>query len=207
MISVIIPVSKEDFRNGLISKIENSLNKSKCSEEFEMVLVINSYLYGRVRAKNYGASKAKGETLVFLDCDCEVSDNLLQEISDKSKNDFFVGGGVKYVKLSRYSPGILCGMFILGLYLLIHQITIGAFWIRKTDFNRLNGFRHTVYDDIDFALRLKSLAKQTGRKFESLKNSSIIWSTRKFDEYGDWHWIMGYRACNFQETTSHMMIS
>jgi len=194
MISVIIPISIDDFNKGNLIIQEPFLKRTKdlCTEEIEILPILNRPSMGRVKSKNYGASIAHGETLVFLDSDCYPSANFLNEVSRKSKNDYFAGGGVKYVRLGRCSRGILTGMFFLALYLILRQITIGAFWIRREIFFEIGGFREKKFDDIDFALRLKKHAGSTGKKFESIKESFLIWSTRKFDRYGDWHWLKGY---------------
>lgn len=196
MISVIIPISVEDFNEGLLIKVIPPLEEARkhCLEEVEVIIVLNKPSFGRVKAKNYGAEKAYGETLVFIDADCMISKHFLQEVSQKSKNKYFVGGGVKYIKLTRYSAGIICGLLPLALYMILRQITLGAFWIRKGYFLEMGGFREKKYDDVDFAVCLKKLAKKYGLKFESIKESFLVWSTRKFDKYGDWHWLYGYKT-------------
>lgn len=193
MISVIIPVGIKDWGSKLPIVNSLAIAKSNCKEDVEVIMVVNPLCVGRVKAKNEGVKEVRGDTLVFVDCDIEVSPQFLNEISKKTRNPYFIGGGVKYVKLSRHSLGILCGMIPLFLFMFIKRITIGAFWIRKEVFLSIGGFKEKKYDDIDFALRLKQYAKQTRKKFESLKESSIIWSTRKFDTHGDWHWIRGYQ--------------
>jgi predicted glycosyltransferase involved in capsule biosynthesis len=194
MISVIIPVKEDDLSLDL--GIWSSLERARkfCLEEVEVLVLVNKPSFGRVNAKNLGAGYAKGETLVFLDCDCIVSSNFLQEVSQKSKKDYFVGGGTKYIKLSRYSMGIVSSMFLLGLFMLLKQITLGAFWIKKQAFFEMGGFRQRKYDDIDFALRLRKYAKRASKKFESIKESFLIWDTRKYDTHGDWHWLKGYHT-------------
>jgi len=197
VISIIIPVSIKDFESGLLFQAQYFIERAKlmCLEEVETVAIINHPSFGRVKAKNYGAEEARGEILLFLDCDCIIGSMFLSEISRKAKNSYFIGGGTKFIKLTRYSLGIILAAFLfLAPYLLWHQITVGAFWIRKRDFFELGGFKEKKYDDLDFAIRLKKLAKKTHRKFESLKESFIVWSTRKFDIYGDWHWLKGYQV-------------
>jgi hypothetical protein len=203
MISVIVPVSSKDFENGLLFKAQYFIERAQklCLENVETVAVINDPSFGRVKAKNYGAEQARGETLVFLDVDCFLSSNFLNEVSQKSKNEYFVGGGVKYVRLSRHSFGINCWLSLLAFYMILKQITLGAFWIRAKDFKEMGGFREKKLDDIDFAVRLQKLAKKTNRKFESIKESFLIWSTRKFDVDGDWHWIRGYHSQQITTTT------
>lgn len=196
MISVIVPVSYKDFDSGMMVRLRPSLEMAKglCSQNVEVITVLNAPWIGRIKAKNLGAQKANGDTLVFLDVDCFISENFLQEVDEKSKNEYFVGGGVIDIRLSRYSLGIWCGLLIVGIYMILKQITLGAFWVNKKAFLEMGGFNETKYDDIDFALRLKEYAKIHKKKFESLKKSFIIWSTRKFDKHGDWHWLGGYNV-------------
>lgn len=196
MISVIVPVSKKDYEEGMMDELFPQLEEAidNCKEKVQILIVINPPKVGRVKAKNEGARIAAGETLVFLDCDNRISSNFFNEVSEKSKNDYFVGGGVKSLKLSRYSIGIVCYMILLGMFVVVKGITLGSFWVRKDVFMAVGGFKEVKYDDIDFALRLKKYAKRTNRKFESIKKSLLVWSTRKFDKHGDWHWLRGYHV-------------
>ncbi len=161
----------------------------------EVLVKFNTPDVGQLRSCHYGAQEANGDILVFLDADCIVSRNFFKEISEKAKNPYFVGGGVKWVRLDRYSFGICAAMFLLACVLLIWGITVGAFWVRKSAWNEIGGFKGKhKYWDLDFARELKRYAKTNGKKFESLKEAHIVWSTRKFDWFGDWHWLLGYKA-------------
>ena len=193
MISVIIPAYNEGAcLNECLESVHKAIGNSGVC--VEVIVVINDPSIGRVQAKNIGAERAIGNILVFLDADCRISENFFQEIDKKAKNPFFIGGGVKYVKLDKYSIGIFAFYICLGFYLLLKQITVGAFWIRKEVFKAIGGFKEERFDDIDFALRMKQYASDNNKKFESLKESHIIWSTRKFKDWGDWHWIKGYKT-------------
>jgi glycosyltransferase involved in cell wall biosynthesis len=199
MISVIIPVSVKDFKEGLLDECMYFIERAKkgCPEEVEVLAVVNYPCVGMVKARNEGAVEARGDTLVFIDVDCRMSANFLTEVSQKVENPYFVGGGTKFVKLSHHSLGpVLAGLLFLVPYLLFHQITIGAFWVRKSVFFEICGFREKRYNDLDFAIRLRKYAKANGRKFESIKQSFIIWSTRSLDKHGDWSWITGYKVYN-----------
>ena len=65
------------------------------------------------------------------------------------------------------------------------------FWFYKHDFEAVNGFDESLIslEDMDFAVRLKKLGKQRGKKYGTLKRSYIMTSSRKFDEFGDWYLI------------------
>jgi glycosyltransferase involved in cell wall biosynthesis len=196
VISVIIPISNKDQREGWYEKQEPFLLKAirRCDQLVEIIVKENSPEQGRVWAKNKGASEAKGDILVFIDCDCYPDENFFKEICEKSVNEHCLGGGVKRSKMSRYSPGIIAFLIPVAFYLWLRSIPVGAFWIRKWAFNSMGGFNKTKYDDIDFALRLKKYAHDFGYTYSSLKKTVLIWSCRKFDEYGDWHWLRGYNS-------------
>jgi hypothetical protein len=194
MISCILPISKEDNESNLFSTFKPQLDEAikHCEEEVEVITIVGNSFTDRSMAQNTGAIKAKGDTLVFLYVDNGVSKNLLNEVSEKARNPYFIGGGVKYIKIPRYSLGLVTWLVLLALYLYVRRITLGTFWVRKDVFYKLQGFKSMKYEDVDFALRLKKYAKLTNRKFESLKRSHIIFNTRKFDKHGDWHWLKGY---------------
>ena len=209
MISCIVPAFNEE---KYISKCLDSLFKSAsmCLEEVEIIVVNNhctdrtekivkmNYpgvrcLYypisGREGAKNYGAYCSQGDPICFVDADCLVSEDFFSEIGEKAVNEHFIGGGTKYVKLSRMSLGIFIGLIPVAITLLLNGITVGAFWVRREVFEAVKGFRTTTWDDINFAIKLKKFAKEHGKKFESLKKSNLVWSTRKADRFGDFYWV------------------
>ncbi len=192
MISVIIPAYHEDgYLNRCLASL--ILSSRRCPCRVEIITVKN--VRGCWNARNKGAREARGDILAFVDADSTVSSNFLLDIYNKQFNSYFIGGGVKFVQLDRVSVGRLLFLMCIGIYLFIHRVTVGAFWVRKESFDILQGFRDQTWDDsIDFALRLKKLAKEQGKKFESLKDSYIIWSTRSFDKYGEWFWLKRYRA-------------
>jgi glycosyltransferase involved in cell wall biosynthesis len=191
-VSCIIPVKIGDDPKSLLDSIRKATRS--LNGQIQTMIVFNTPCFGRVQAKNFGASQTHAKILVFVDADCQVNESFFEEVIEKSENPYFVGGGVKHIELTRYSPGIIAGLIPLGFYLLFKQITLGAFWVRRSAFDCIGGFQETKWDDIDFALRLKKYAKIHNRKFESLKRSTLLWSTRKFDEYGDWHWLKGYKS-------------
>ncbi len=191
MLSIIVPISVKDFLNGVAWPLLDSLNLAMpyCPEEVEMIALINRPSTGRSEAKNIGAKAAHGNTLVFIDADCIVSPNFLKEISDKSKEKESIGGGCINIKYPRLSLGLRCFAIRWAIPCLVYGISLGAFWVRREDFLNMGGFVNTKYDDFDFAKRLKRYARSKGKRFDSIRKAFLIWSTRKFDVYGDWHWL------------------
>ena len=198
MISVIIPAYNEG--NYLKRCVESVILSSQlCPCNVEIIPVLN--VKHCANARNLGVRDSHESILVFVDADCVVSRNFLSEIYEKSLNPYFIGGGTKYVQLDKLSPGRIAFLLVIGVYLYFHQITVGAFWVRKEVFNKLNGFKEIDGEDIDFAFRLKKYAKNNKKKFESLKRSYIVWSTRAFDKHGDWHWLGKYKTYHSPKTT------
>jgi len=193
MISCIIPTYYKD--EDCLWPCFNSLKLSaeRCKEKVEFLIIRNNI--GAAAAKNFGASTATGEILVFVDVDCMVSSEFFPEISEKGKNERWVGGGMRYVIPMNPTLGVRCFILFWALYCKVRKISVGAFCIRKDAFNALIGFNKGYkYHDIDLALRLRKYADNNGKTFQSLKQSKLLWSTRKFEKYGDWHWLRGYHT-------------
>ena len=192
MISVIIPAYKEDgFLEKCLESIRIAIFHCPCGVE----IYIAKDIKGIGKARNFGASQTTGDILVFVDADCMVSSNFLREVYEKSEVWENLGGGTKWIKLDKYSLGRILSLIPTAIWLYWHQVTFGAFWMRRMAFEKLRGFIEDddVHLDYDFALRLKRLAKLWGRKFRSLKRSFITWSTRSYDRYGQWFWLKPYR--------------
>jgi len=203
-----VPAHNEEEWIG-ITLLSLQTAKAFCQEEVEIIVyengerdrtreIVESYgcayywtaYKSRTLAKNKGAIVARGNILVFVDADCIVSEDFFQEISEKAEDPYAIGGGMDNIKLPRYSLGIHCFLLVVGMIILWHQIRVGAFWVRKRIFESLGGFRNRILDDVDFAKRLN---KYKGYHTSSLETSWLLWSTRKFDKYGDWYWLKGYR--------------
>jgi GT2 family glycosyltransferase len=193
MISCIIPLYDKD--KDYLWNCFNSLKLSaeQCEEKVEFLLIHNNI--GAANAKNIGGFSATGEFLVFVDADCSVSPEFFSEISEKGKDDRWVGGGMRYVIPTNPTFGVRCFILFWTFYCTIKQISIGAFCIRQDPFISLAGFdKSSKYHDVDLALRLRKYAKRHGKFFQPLTQSKLIWSTRKFEKYGSWHWLRGYHT-------------
>lgn len=192
LISVIIPAyHEEEYLPSCIASVERAKEHCPCDVE----IYIAKDIKGIGRARNIGAANTVGNTLVFLDADCLMSSNFLAEVYEKARIEENIGGGTKWVHLDRYSLSTLLSLIPVGIKLYYHQITIGAFWVKRKYFELLRGFDDaTAHNlDYDFAIRLKTLAHSHDMKFRSLKNSYITWSTRGTKKYGEWFWIWKYK--------------
>lgn len=215
MISCIIPAfDAPDFLLQAVSSVVKSAER--CAQPVELIIVhvgktgktekavshlnlpiqlisVTCPYPGYATPKNFGANLAVGDILVFLDDDCIIEENFFSEVVEKSSNPTYVGGGVRYVKLTRYSIPILIFLSFWMLYAKLHHITIGAFWVRKNIFKEIGGFlEYTQFNDIEFALRLRFYALKNKMETKALRKTSLLWSTRRFDKEGDWVWLKVY---------------
>jgi glycosyltransferase involved in cell wall biosynthesis len=189
MISCIIPCyNEEDHIEGLLGKIplnvEVIIVDNNCTDKtvdicklYANLKIVKCQEQGQWYAKNIGAKHAKGDILVFLDADCRVSKNWFKEVDKISKDDKNIGGGTKWIGLDRYTPKACFQALGVGLLLIYLGVTIGAFWIRKEVFEKIQ-FRPCIFDDIDFSVRLKRYAESIGKNFRSIKRSYLVWNTR-----------------------------
>jgi hypothetical protein len=60
---------------------------------------------------------------------------------------------------------------------------------RREDFVAVGGYDESrpIAEDVDLMLRLKRHGRKLGRRFVRLRGVKAVTSTRKFDDYGDWH--------------------
>jgi GT2 family glycosyltransferase len=79
---------------------------------------------------------------------------------------------------------MLIPAFFLGL-------SFGMYWFKKSDFEMIGGFDETrhIAEDVDFMRRLKLHGVKTGRRHKIIKSEVITTSCRKFDQFGDWHFV------------------
>ncbi len=139
-------------------------------------------------ARNGGARVARGEILAFVDADSQVHPRTFIEI-DKALATGRVVGGATGVRLERRSPGIVFAYLTMLPLVLVTGMDTGVVFARRTDFENLGGYdeNRLVAEDVAFLMALKRLGKTRGQDLERVTSAKVIVSTRKFDEFGDWH--------------------
>jgi glycosyltransferase involved in cell wall biosynthesis len=127
-------------------------------------------------ARNYGANKAKGDVLVFLDADCTSAANLLSEIN-KAINKGYVGGVTKTKPLENlWKAGMLwtVGNFFRHFFI----AASGMLFCKTTAFTGYDESRHLA-EDTDLILKLKKKGKM-----KYITNSFIKTSSRRLEAEG-----------------------
>jgi glycosyltransferase involved in cell wall biosynthesis len=138
--------------------------------------------------RNGGARAARGEILAFVDADSQVHPQTFVEI-DKALSTGRIVGGATGVTLERWSPGTALAYLTLLPIVLFTGMDTGVVFVRRNDFEVLGGYdeNRLVAEDVAFLLALKGLGKMRGLKLTRVTSAKVIASTRKFDEFGDWH--------------------
>ena len=208
MISIITPAHNE----------EKFIEKSLCSvtaaakeitEAIEHIVVLNrctdktgeiaERLGARViiedsknlsRIRNKGVEASKGNIVVTLDADSQMTSNMLVEVKRMLDSGKFIGGGVKILP-ERLSLGIIFSLAVVAPFVLWHGVSAGMFWCLKKDFDAIGGFDENMacIEDIDFGQRLKRYGKNSGKRYYKISKAHIVTSCRKFDQFGDWYFF------------------
>ncbi len=141
-------------------------------------------------ARNGGAAIASGEILAFVDADSRIHTDAFVAIAAAMANPRTLGGATG-VTMARWSlPIVLTYAAMLPMIWLTGFDTGVVFW-RRSDFVDLGGYDESrpAAEDVHFLWRLARLGKSRGQRLVRLRGVKTVTSTRKFDQYGDWHYL------------------
>lgn len=141
-------------------------------------------------ARNGGAHSARGEVLAFVDADSKIHIETFNAI-DSCLSTGNVVAGATGVRMERMSPGIAAAYMMIVPLLVCLGMDAGVIFCRKEDFQKVGGYNEEMLaaEDVRFLWDLKKLGKASGRKLARVTSARTITSTRKFDEFGDWHYV------------------
>ena len=207
-ISVVIPAHNEEKYLGRCLEsidaqsktaelqVETIVVLNRCTDKTEAVakrhgaIVVFNDSKNISAIKNTGVAAASSEWVVTIDADSWMSPGVLAEIASRSAAANALGGGIR-VKPERYSLGIATGFGMMLIPAWFLGLSFGLYWFRKTDFDAIGGFsedRH-IAEDVDFLRKLKKHGWKTARRHQIITNESVTTSCRKFDQFGDWHFV------------------
>jgi glycosyltransferase involved in cell wall biosynthesis len=208
MISVITPAHNEEnhIRDCLISvknaskqiseSVEHIVVLNRCTDRTKEIAVqlgakvINDDSTNLGSIRNRGVEASKGDIIVTIDADSQMTSNMLREMLRKLNSGNYVGGGVKIVP-ERLSLGILCSLLVVAPFVLWHGVSAGMFWCMRRDYEAIGGFDEKLpcVEDIDFGKRLKKYGKNWKKRYGTIRKAHIVTSCRKFDHFGDWYFV------------------
>ena len=141
-------------------------------------------------ARNGGAAIASGQIVAFIDADSQVHPQTFVEI-DRALANTRVIAGATGVTLDRWSAGIALTYATFLPMVWLTRMDAGVVFCRKPDFDAIGGYDETKLfaEDVAFLWSLRRLGKTRGQRLIRATRAKAIASTRKFDEFGDWHYF------------------
>ena len=156
------------------------------------VAVAREAVHNVAKVRNTGARLSSGETIVFVDADTVVPENLLSRVVDAMSDDTSVGGAVD----TDYRPKKLMVQAYLEFWRLVGKSTgmaQGATqFYRKDVFFTLKGYDETLFmgEDVDLYWRLKKFAKRQNGRVVFIEDIRVVPSTRRFDQWRLWRTLL-----------------
>ena len=142
-------------------------------------------------ARNGGARAARGEILAFIDADSQVHPRTFAEIDSALATGHVVGGATG-VTVERWSAGIAVAYAVMLPLVFLTGMDTGVVFCRRADFEAMGGYDEDILiaEDVAFLQTLRRLGKARGQRLARVTSAKGIASTRKFDEFGDWHFFI-----------------
>lgn len=141
--------------------------------------------------RNAGARAAQGELLCFTDADGRIDPETFNAISTAmARSDIIAGstGG----RLERWSIGIALTYAAIYPLLILARMDTGVVFCQRADFDEIGGYdeNRPIGEDVAFLMALKILGKGRKQRLIRLTEVKALISTRKFDQHGDWHFLL-----------------
>lgn len=141
-------------------------------------------------ARNGGAALATAPILCFCDADMQIHRDTFDAI-DRAIADPRIAGGATGVTMERWSIGIAASYSTLLPLVWLTGMDTGVVFCRRADFIAVEGYDESKHfaEDVDFLWKLIKLGRSRRQKLTRLRPVKAIASVRKFDRYGDWHYV------------------
>ena len=137
------------------------------------------------RARNTGAARAGGDWLVFVDADSQPGAELFADVAAEIERGDCVAGG----STLRTDDGHFWYGFWMGAWNHLsrwRRYLAGSFiFCEARAFREVGGFSHELFaaEELDLSLKLRKLARQTGRRMVVLHRHPMLTSARKAHLY------------------------
>lgn len=209
-ISLVIPAHNEAaYLPSLLDSVHEARQRYLGDEEIEVVVVDNCSTdetaeiatergcrvvreEKRVIAavRNRGAREARGAVLAFTDADAIIHPEVFNAIDRALATGRYVAGATG-VKLERVSPGIAAAYMLMVPMVWVTGMDTGVVFCRREDFLAIGGYNENrrFGEDVQFLLEMKRLGRPRGQRLARITSFKSVSSTRKFDKYGDWHYV------------------
>ena len=141
-------------------------------------------------ARNGGAAIATAPINCFCDADMQIHPDTFTAVAAAIASPR-VAGGATGVTVERWSPGIAATFAAILPLVWLTGMDTGVVYMRRADFVTAGGYSETRHfaEDVDFLWKLIRLGRSRGQRLRRLRRCKAIASVRKFDRYGDWHYL------------------
>jgi glycosyltransferase involved in cell wall biosynthesis len=141
-------------------------------------------------ARNGGGRAARGEIVCFIDADSALHPQTFNAIDRAIESGRYVAGSTG-LTLERKSLGLLVTYCLGAPLVLITGMDAGVHFCRRADFEAIGGYDESrLYaEDLMFLMALRRLGQSRGQKLTRLSSIKALGCTRKFDQFGDWHYF------------------
>ena len=141
-------------------------------------------------ARNGGARASSGEILCFIDADSAIHPQTFNEIERVMNTGRYVWGVTGAVP-ERKSFGLVVTHYMFMPMVWVTGLDIGLSFCRRDDWEAVGGYDESCLygEDILFPWALKRLGRTRGQWMTRIPKVRALSSSRKFDEFGDWHYF------------------
>ena len=141
-------------------------------------------------ARNGAARVARGEILCFIDADSSIDPQTFNAI-DRVMNTGRYIWGVTGARMERSSLALMLTYWVCMMIVLMSGLDIGLSFCRREDFDTVGGYdEDRLYaEDVLLPLALRRLGRARGQRLVRIPQVKALASTRKFDQFGDWHYF------------------
>ena len=141
-------------------------------------------------ARNGGGHAARGEIVCFIDADSAVHPQTFNAIESTIAGGRYIGGSTG-LTLERKSFGLLITYCLGAPMVWASGMDSGVVFCRREDFEAVGGYDESYLyaEDLLFLMALRRLGKTRGQRLTRLPEVRALGCTRKFDQFGDWHYF------------------
>jgi glycosyltransferase involved in cell wall biosynthesis len=209
--SLIIPAhNEESYLSRLLDTVDVARARYACGAEAIEVVVADNASTDRTAevarhrgcivafvekraiaaARNGGARVSRGEILAFVDADSRIHPDTFNAI-DRARATGRVVAGATGVHLDRNSLGIAAAYCLMVPMVWVTGMDTGVVFCYRKDFDAVGGYNENrlFAEDVEFLWQLRRLGRSRRQKLARVTSVKAIASTRKWDEFGEWHYV------------------
>lgn len=162
--------------NGCTDKTEEMLTK----RENDKITLLTLSVANVSRARNYGASKAESELLLFLDADTQLEADALQKMREQFTSDYAVASTKVLPDEKKLPFSALMALKSLNLKSGFYKSCSGALLCRRADFDAANGYN----SDLNVREHRKLILKLLEKGNYKCINTTVTTSMRRLKNWG-----------------------